>query len=647
MVVSIYTDILKQYWGYDSFRPLQEEIIRSVADEGRDTLGLLPTGGGKSIIFQVPALSKEGVCIVVTPLIALMKDQVENLRRRNINAVAVYSGLTFLEIQAAFDSCTFGGTKFLYLSPERLGTDLFLERLKTLKVSMLAIDEAHCISQWGYDFRPSYLKIAEIRQHLPGVPVLALTATATPKVADDIQDKLLFKEKNLFKKSFARSNLIYIVRKVEDKENYLMRIVNNQPGTGVVYVRNRKKTRETAEFLQKKGVSADYFHAGLTQAYKDYRQQQWKDGKTRIICSTNAFGMGIDKPDVRFVAHLDVPDSLEAYFQEAGRGGRDEKRAYAVMLYNDGDIANLRRNLTNSFPSKEYIKQVYNALGNYYQIPIGASKGRTYEFKIGHFVEQYNLNIIQCMSALKILQRNGYIETTDEVFVESRIMFTISREDLYKYQVANRQTDAFIKLLLRSYTGLFSNYANIDEEALAKYMQCSRDTLVEILKKMSAQKIISYIPQKRTPFIIFTEERLDDKSVTIAPETYDLLKEHYTERINAVIKYCLNDQKCRSRQLTEYFGETSGSDCGECDVCRSKRQSGLASDEFDAIFDYIFSTLTASPQPIDIITQQSQYEPETTSKVLRKMVDDGIVIQNDKGEFLVSNVSENQDNHKD
>lgn len=647
MVVSIYTDILKQYWGYDSFRPLQEEIIRSVADEGRDTLGLLPTGGGKSIIFQVPALSKEGVCIVVTPLIALMKDQVENLRRRNINAVAVYSGLTFHEIQAAFDACTFGGAKFLYLSPERLGTDLFLERLKTLKVSMLAIDEAHCISQWGYDFRPSYLKIAEIRQHLPGVPVLALTATATPKVANDIQDKLLFKEKNLFKKSFARPNLIYIVRKVEDKENYLMRIINNQPGTGVVYVRNRKKTRETAEFLQKKGVSADYFHAGLTQAYKDYRQQQWKDGKTRIICSTNAFGMGIDKPDVRFVAHLDVPDSIEAYFQEAGRGGRDEKRAYAVMLYNDGDIANLRRNLTNSFPSKEYIKQVYNALGNYYQIPIGASKGRTYEFKIGHFVEQYNLNIIQCMSALKILQRNGYIETTDEVFVESRIMFTISREDLYKYQVANRQTDAFIKLLLRSYTGLFSNYANIDEEALAKYMRCSRDTLVEILKKMSAQKIISYIPQKRTPFLVFTEERLEDKSLIIAPETYDLLKEHYTERVNAVIKYCLNDQKCRSRQLTEYFGETSGCDCGECDVCRSKKQSGLATDDFDAIFDYIINTLNKQPQPIDTITQNSSYDLEITSQVLRKMVDDGIVTQNDRGEFYLLNYTENQDNHKD
>ena len=638
--MSIYTDILQQYWGYTSFRPLQEEIIKSVADEGRDTLGLLPTGGGKSIIFQVPALSKEGTCIVVTPLIALMKDQVENLRRRNIKAVAVYSGLTFHEIQAAFDSCTFGGTKFLYLSPERLSTELFLERLKTLKISMLAIDEAHCISQWGYDFRPSYLKIADVRQLLPGVPVLALTATATPKVADDIQEKLLFKEKNLFKKSFARSNLIYIVRKVEDKQDYLMRIVNAQPGTGVVYVRNRKKTRETSEFLRSKGISADYFHAGLTQAYKDYRQQQWKDGKTRIICSTNAFGMGIDKPDVRFVAHLDVPDSLEAYFQEAGRGGRDEKKAYAVLLYNDGDIANLRRNLTLSFPPKEYIKQVYNMLGNYYQIPIGAAKGRTFEFKIAHFVEQYNLNILQCMSALKILQRNGYIETTEEVFVNSRIMFIINREDLYKYQVANRQIDTFIKILLRNYTGLFSNYAEIDEDYISKCAQCSRDTVVEMLKKMSTQKIISYIPQKRTPFIIYTEERLDDKSIIIAPETYDLLKEHYTERVNSVIKYCINDQTCRSRQLTAYFGEEGETDCGECDVCRSKRERYARSEEFNNIFDYVFNKIKSIPHSLEEITANNPYNHDHTAEVLRKMVDDGIAAQNENGDFYAINKTE-------
>ena len=638
--MSIYTDILKQYWGYDSFRPLQEEIIKSVADEGRDTLGLLPTGGGKSIIFQVPALSKDGVCIVVTPLIALMKDQVENLRRRNINAVAVYSGLTYHEIQAAFDSCTYGGSKFLYLSPERLSTELFLERLKTLKVSMLAIDEAHCISQWGYDFRPSYLKIADVRQQLPGVPVLALTATATPKVADDIQERLLFKEKNLFKKSFARSNLVYIVRKVEDKENYLMRIVNSQPGSGVVYVRNRKKTRETSEFLKSKGVSADYFHAGLTQAYKDFRQQQWKDGKTRIICATNAFGMGIDKSDVRFVLHLDVPDSLEAYFQEAGRGGRDEKTAYAVLLYNDHDIANLRRNLTTSFPPKEYIKQVYNMLGNYYQIPIGSAKGRTFEFKIGHFVEQYNLNILQCMSALKILQRNGYIETTDEVFVNSRIMFLISREELYKYQVANRQADAFIKLLLRSYTGLFSNYADIDEDMLAKYAQCSRDTVVEVLKKMSQQKIISYIPQKRTPFLVYTEERLEDKSIIISPESYDMLKEHYTERVNAVIKYCINDQTCRSRQLTGYFGESDGGNCGCCDVCRSNRLRYERAEEFDAIFDVVFNYVKNTPRTLDDIVSHCSYDEEHTTEVLRKMVDDGVVEQKENGEYIAETKKE-------
>ena len=414
--MSVFTEILEKYWGYKSFRPLQEDIIKSVC-EGNDTLGLLPTGGGKSIIFQVPALYFDGVCIVVTPLVALMKDQVENLRRRNINAVAVYSGLTSEEMRIAFDACQFGNVKFLYLSPERLGTELFLERLKTLKVSLLAIDEAHCISQWGYDFRPSYLRIADVRRFLPGVPVLALTATATPEVADDIQEKLLFDKKNCFRKSFYRKNLVYIVRKVEDKYNYLLKIAKKQPGTGVVYVRNRKKTREIASFLQKNGISAEYFHAGLTSEYKDFRQQQWKNGNIRIICATNAFGMGIDKPDVRFVVHIDTPDSLEAYFQEAGRGGRDEKTAYAVLLYNNEDIANLKRNLTNSFPEKSYIKKVYNALGNYLQIPIGGGKSRPFDFNLSLFVSHYDLNPLQAVSALKILQRNGYIELTDEILM--------------------------------------------------------------------------------------------------------------------------------------------------------------------------------------------------------------------------------------
>ncbi|MCQ2974034.1 MAG: RecQ family ATP-dependent DNA helicase [Bacteroidales bacterium] len=636
--MSIYTDILRKYWGYSSFRPLQEDIIKSVADDKKDTLGLLPTGGGKSIIFQVPALSMDGVCIVITPLIALMKDQVENLKKRNIKAVAIYSGLTFQEMQAAFDSCTFGNTKFLYISPERLSTELFLERLKSINVNILAIDEAHCISQWGYDFRPSYLKIADVRKFLPNVPVLALTATATPQVADDIQDKLLFKEKNLFKKSFARKNLIYIVRHVVDKYSYLMKIVKNQPGTGVVYVRNRKKTREAAEFLQKNGVSADYFHAGLTQAYKDFRQQQWKDGKTRIICSTNAFGMGIDKPDVRFVAHLDIPDSLEAYFQEAGRGGRDEKTAYAILLYDENDIANLRRNITNSFPPKSYIKNIYNALGNYFQVPIGAAKGKAFEFKLGDFVERYNLNIMQCMGALKILQRNGYIETTEEVFVGSRVMFNINRDDLYKFQVANAKLDALIKTLLRGYTGLFGNYAEIDEQAIANNLKCSKDTIIDFLKKMASQKIISYIPQKKTPFLFFTEERLDEKNLIISPESYDLLKDRYTQQINAVIKYCVNNNKCRSRQLIEYFGETNTQNCGECDVCKSQKNKEIEGDVFEKIFDAVYKYIQNVPQNFNDIVYNLKFEPDEILTVLKNMIDDGIVKLNESGDYEIINV---------
>ncbi len=623
--MSIYSDILKKYWGYDSFRPLQEDIIRSVADLNRDTLGLLPTGGGKSIIFQVPALSKNGTCIVITPLIALMKDQVENLRRRNIKAVAVYSGMTQLEIQSAYDSCIYGDTKFLYMSPERLSTDMFIEKLKQMTVCILAIDEAHCISQWGYDFRPSYLKIATIREMLPNVPVLALTATATPEVADDIQDKLMFKEKNLFKKSFARKNLVYIVRKISDKNTYLLRILNSQPGSGIVYVRNRRRTKETAEFLQQSGISADFFHAGLTQEYKDYRQDLWKHDRLRIICSTNAFGMGIDKPDVRIVVHTDLPDSVEGYFQEAGRGGRDEKKAYAVLLYDEKDIAQLRRNFTMSFPEKEYIKRVYNALGSYYQIPIGGAKGRVFTFRLFDFANKYGFNQLQVLSALKILQRNGYIETTDEVFTPSKVKFTVGREDLYKFQVANAKFDYFIKILLRSHEGIFTNYTIVDEHKIAQSERCSVDVVYGYLNKLKQVNIIDYIPQKTSPYLIYCCERLEDKSLIIKPETYDLLKEKYEQRINAMIKYCLNDQVCRSKQLVSYFGETDGEDCGECDVCRSKRSKSLNSKDFDTAFDMIYKTLSPSPLRLEELTARlGLFDQDFIAEVVKKMIGEEI-----------------------
>ncbi|MBQ4408195.1 MAG: RecQ family ATP-dependent DNA helicase [Bacteroidales bacterium] len=634
--MSIYSDILKKYWGYDGFRPLQEDIIRSVADRNEDTLGLLPTGGGKSIIFQVPALSKEGTCIVITPLIALMKDQVENLRRRNIKAAAVYSGMTSVEIQSSFDSCIFGDTKFLYMSPERLSTEMFVEKLKQMNVSILAIDEAHCISQWGYDFRPSYLKIANVRALLPNVPVLALTATATPEVADDIMDKLQFKTKNLFRKSFARKNLIYLVRKVADKNNYLLRIFNAQPGTGIVYVRNRKRTKEASEFLQKSGISADYFHAGLTPEYKDYRQAQWKNGKIRIICSTNAFGMGIDKPDVRTVVHIDLPDSIEGYFQEAGRGGRDEKKAYAVLLYDEHDITNLRRNLTNSFPEKSFIKTVYKAffssLPNGEIIDYGTGHNREIPFNLYEFSQRWNFNQVQVLSALKILQRNGYLEATEEVFTPSKVMFTIGREDLYKFQVAKAQFDGFIKLLLRQYEGIFGNYVAVDETKLASIGRCSVDTIKSYFKGLRQQNVIEYIPQKRTPYIILTCDHVDDRDLIIRPETYELLKQKYEARINAMIKYCLNDQICRSRQLTAYFGETDGEDCGECDVCRSKKRDVMSADKFDEAFDKIFETLSAAPLNIDdLVDRLGLFDADLIKVIVQKMVADEIVEVDDNG----------------
>ena len=634
--MSIYSDILKKYWGYDSFRPLQEDIIRSVADFGKDTLGLLPTGGGKSIIFQVPALAKEGVCIVITPLIALMKDQVENLKQRNIRAVAVYSGMTQQEIVSAFDSCILGSTKFLYLSPERLFTPLFIEKIKQINVNILAVDEAHCISQWGYDFRPSYLKIAEIRQLLPNVPILALTATATKEVAEDIQDKLLFKEKNLFQKSFERKNLIYIVRNVDDKDNYMLRILNSQLGTGIVYVRNRKRTKEAAEFLQSKNISADYFHAGITQEWKNFRQEQWKKGNIRVICATNAFGMGIDKPDVRVVVHLDLPDSIEGYFQEAGRAGRDEKKSYAVLLYNQNDISNLKRNLTNSFPEKKYIRQVYKALGEYYQLAFGVGEGGVFPFRLYDFATRFNFNQVQVFSALKILQRNGYIETTDENTTKAKFKFLVDRQDLYKFQVKNTAFDYFIKILLRGFEGVFSDYVEIDEDMIARREKCKVEVIYGYMNKLSSQNIISYIPKKTTPYLIFSQARIDEKNLIIKPETYELLKEKYQARINAMIKYCLNSEVCRSKQLISYFGQES-EDCGECDVCRSKKERVGNYYDFDKIFDEVYNILKQNALTLEeILSYLGEFKSDFAKNVIMKMVNDGVIFLQDDGKLYLN-----------
>ncbi len=599
---------------------MQDDIIKSIA-AGHDTLGLLPTGGGKSITFQVPVLARDGICIVITPLIALMKDQVENLKKRDIKAIAIYSGLTSYEINMFYDNCIFGNVKFLYISPERIGTELFRIKVQEMNVNLIAIDEAHCISQWGYDFRPSYLKIVNLKELLPDIPVLALTATATPEVVDDIQDKLGFKKKNVFQKSFERKNLVYVVKETDDKEKYLLKIINNVRGTGIVYVRNRKKTREISDLLRKNKISSDYYHAGLKNETKDIRQNNWKKGKTRVIVSTNAFGMGIDKSDVRFVIHMDLPDSIEAYFQEAGRGGRDEKKAYAVLLYHKSDRIKLEKRVDTNFPEIKIIKRVYQALGNYYNIAIGAGKNNVYDFKIADFASTYKLEILKVYSSLKILQKEGYIEVTEEINNPSKIHFLVDKHELYKYQVANINVDNFIKLLLRSYTGVFNEYVPIDENSLALKSKIPVDTIIKYLQKLNNSKIIRYIPRKRTPLIIYTEERLDEKSLLISQENYKFRKENFIEKIENVINYASSTAKCRSQILLSYFGDKNPNRCGQCDICLKRNELGLSKYEFDLILKKLKELLRNNSYTIDEIMQTITLKEEKVIKVIQWLLD--------------------------
>ncbi|MFH2096833.1 MAG: RecQ family ATP-dependent DNA helicase [Bacteroidota bacterium] len=621
---------MQKYWGYSSFRPLQEDIVLSVA-AGNDTLALMPTGGGKSITFQVPALAKEGICIVVTPLIALMKDQVENLRSRNIKAVAIYSGMSYHEIDTTLNNCVYGNYKFLYVSPERLGTDLFRERVRDMKVNLLAVDESHCISQWGYDFRPSYLLIANIRELIPAVPVLAVTATATPRVVDDIQEKLKFSKKNVFRKSFERKNLVYIVRKVEDKHNYLLKRLQNIRGSGVVYVRNRKETREFAEFLTKNGISADYYHAGLDNKTRDAKQYNWKTGKTRIIVSTNAFGMGIDKPDVRFVAHIDLPDSLEAYFQEAGRGGRDEKTAFAVLLYDDSDIRKLEENFENSFPEIPVIKQVYNSLGNFFQIPVGAGKGQSFDFNIALFAKNYRMDVLTVYNSLKFLERGGYIETTDMTDNPSKVMIRVDRDELYDFQLKNQKYDNFIKLILRMYSGLFHDFININEDILAKAAGIKKEHMVKALVNLDKMEVIRYIPARKSPLIIYIEERLSEKSLVISHENYHELKKKNRELLDGVTGYVSNNTKCRSQQLLSYFGETDSYRCGNCDVCRMRNELNMSKYEFDLILEKLKEILMQKPVLLPDLVAGLDFREEKISRVL------GWLLDNDKVYYTIDN----------
>ncbi len=625
-----FEQILKTYWGYETFRPLQLEIIHSVAS-GNDTLGLLPTGGGKSITFQVPAMAKPGICIVVTPLIALMKDQVQNLRVKNIKAEAIYTGLTKDDIDRILNNCVYGDIKFLYVSPERLGTEIFRTRVADMNVNLLAVDEAHCISQWGYDFRPAYLQIASIRSLLPHVPVLALTATATQQVVDDIQNRLLFKKKNVFRKSFERKNLIYWVKFSENKDQDLLKIVARNPNTGIIYVRNRRKTKQVAEFLQEHGISADYYHAGLSNEIRDEKQRAWKEGLTKVIVATNAFGMGIDKPDVRYVVHLDLPDSLEAYYQEAGRAGRDEKQAYALLLYNRFDRAKLRQNLTNSFPEKEYIRKIYELICQYYQIGIGEGKGLSFNFELGDFISRYKLSAVTTLSALKILEMEGYLVLTEEVNLPPKVKFIVSRQELYQFELKNVNYEAFIKLLLRSYSGLFSEYVSIDEYILAEKAKANVETIHEYLVALDKLHIIDFIPRRNKPQIIFTEERLESNNLYISKENYHVRKQNYQNKIESAIRYAESTSICRSRLLLEYFSDTSANDCGQCDVCKGKTKAP----DIQTIAKHIAQQLFNNPKSLIEIVNTLDFPEEHIINTLQWMLDNGKICKDKSGKFAV------------
>ena len=659
-----YQTILQQYWGYDDFRGIQREIIESIC-AGHDTLGLMPTGGGKSITFQVPALAQKGICIVITPLIALMKDQVDNLLRRGIKAAAIYSGLTHEEIIITLENCIFGDVKLLYVSPERLSSELFQTKLRHMKVSFITVDEAHCISQWGYDFRPSYLEIANIRKLLPGVPVLALTATATPQVVEDICEKLsvgyggtgarrrentsetedaegnlvppyprtsvppkhIF---NVFRMSFERKNLVYVVRQANDKREQLIHILSSMTGTAIVYARSRLRTKEYADLLTKAGISATFYHAGLDTSVKDERQQAWQESRIRVMVATNAFGMGIDKPDVRLVIHIDCPDSIEAYFQEAGRAGRDGKRSYAVLLYNNGDKRKLEKRVVDTFPEKDYIRQVYEHLAFFYQIGVGSGYNHTFEFNIDKFCHAFHHFPIVVDSALKILSRAGYIEYTEEQDNQARLMFTVSRGELYRLENTTPDEEKVITSLLRNYGGLFTDYHYIDEDFIASQTSLQPQQLYQTLISLSQRHILHFIPQKKTPYIRYTQRREDKEFLQFSPAVYEERLSQFRQRIAAVIAYATDDHICRSRQLLQYFGETDSHDCGLCDVCLSHRKEGLVSEpRMNTAMEKILQLLSdGKPHPITDL-RDIQLPTDELDAALSYLLQEEYILQED------------------
>ncbi len=625
--------LLLKYWGYSSFRPLQEDIIRSVLG-GKDTLALLPTGGGKSICFQIPALAREGICIVISPLIALMKDQVENLRKRGIPAAALYSGMHPHEIEITLSNAAYGNLKFLYLSPERLTTLRIREAIRMMKVNLLAVDEAHCISQWGYDFRPPYLELSDIRELIPEVPVLALTATATPKVVTDIQRKLRFRQENLFQKSFERKNLTYLVIKEEDKLKRLIRILDKVKGTAIIYVRNRRRTKEIAEFLVKNKISADYYHAGLDPAIRDKRQQAWIREEKRVIVSTNAFGMGIDKPNVRLVIHFDLPDCIEAYFQEAGRAGRDEKRAYAVLLFEAADILDARNNLTLAFPEIRTIRDVYQSLGNFYQIPVGVGKDQQFDFDLAIFADQYRLQPVVVYNCLKFLEKEGFIMLTEPFFNPSKIHIKASKEELYRFQVENASYDHFVKTMLRSYGGILTDFVKISESELARRSGISESQSVKNLNHLARLQLLDYIPQTGKPQLIFTQERLDVADLNLSDENYRFRLDEARLRTEKMISYVESNARCRSQLLLSYFGETGAKRCGTCDICLERNKISLNEMEFNRIVELIKPVLKNRSYNLDeIVAVAETVNEDKVLRALQWLIDNEKIIIEPDGKY--------------
>lgn len=624
--------ILRQYWSHPAFRPLQEDIIGAVL-AGRDALALLPTGGGKSVCYQVPALCREGLCIVVSPLIALMKDQVHNLKQRNIPAAAVFSGMGRRELDIVFENACQGAYKLLYVSPERLLTELARERIKRMNVNLLAVDEAHCISQWGYDFRPPYLQIKDLRALLPGVPVLALTATATPPVVDDIQEKLGFRSRNVFQQSFARTNLSYSVLYENKKHAKLLDILRNVPGTGIVYARSRGETKEIAEFLRQNRVSADLYHAGLPAHERSARQEAWLEGRTRVMVCTNAFGMGIDKPDVRTVVHLSLPDSLEAYFQEAGRGGRDGQKSFAVLLYTPADAHGLRYHLQVAFPALELVRRVYQALGSYTQLAVGAGAGESFDFDLNFFCAAYKLDHAPAHAALRLLEQEGWIALSDAAATPSRVHVEASRETLYDYQLRNRQADQVIKVLLRAYPGIHQDFVEISEPTVAKYAKLPVGVVQQTLQTAEKEGILAYEPRRESPQLTFVRERVTAENLGIDQEKFNFRKRNAEERVEEAIRYA-ETRRCRGQLLLAYFGERDSPACGICDVCTGRNKSGLDDADFDNYARKITETLRREPLTFEQLLEAFALKRhEAVAKVLGYLVDERLVEQTKEGKL--------------